>query len=72
MCLSTRSLPDETKFLHVILSGDNLGEPVLSSPMRLLNKGEEVAGMVLMSTGYLCTVDQIRANVSIVSPVSGE
>ena len=69
--LTDDSLPGETEFLHEIFLDDNQ-QPTLSSPVRVLDEGIEVSGVVLLSAGSLCAIDQIRANVSIISPLTGK
>ena len=68
--LTDDSLPGKTTFLHEI-SLDNDQQPTLSYPVQVLDKGVEVSGVVLLSAGSLCTIDQIRVNISIISPLTG-
>ena len=71
--LTDSSFPGETAFLHaILLDDDSQQQPTLSSPVQVLEKGVEVSGVVLLSAGSLCTIDQIRANVSIISPLTSK
>lgn len=67
---SEDSLLQEMVFLHTISLNEDR-KPTLSSSMQVLDEGVQVTGVVLLSAGPLCVIDQIRANVSIVPPLIG-